>query len=69
MSDEYSAGSGRAQEFEGGVITWSASAGIYVLRYGTGIANAYRDLGGARFLGVATTAETPSGKGVFQVFH
>lgn len=68
VSDEYSAGSGRAQEFEGGVITWSASGGTYVLRYGTGIANAYRDLGGARFLGVATTAETPSGKGVFQVF-
>ena len=68
VSDEYSAGSGRAQEFEGGVITWSASAGTYVLRYGTGIANAYRELGGARFLGVATTAETPSGKGVFQVF-
>ena len=68
VSDEYSAGSGRAQEFEGGVITWSTGAGTYVLRYGTGIANAYRELGGARFLGVATTAETPSGKGVFQVF-
>lgn len=68
VSDEYSAGSGRAQEFEGGVITWSAETGTYVLRYGTGIANAYRELGGARFLGVATTSETPSGKGVFQVF-
>ena len=38
------------------------------MRYGTGIANAYRELGGARFLGVATIAETPSSKGVFQVF-
>ena len=68
LSDEYSAGSGRVQEFEGGVITWSSDSGTYVLRYGTGIANAYRDLGGARVLGVAKSAETNSGKGAFQIF-
>ena len=68
LSDEYSAGSGRAQEFEGGVITWSSDSGTYVLRYGTGIANAYRDLGGAKVLGVTRSAETTSGKGVFQLF-
>lgn len=38
------------------------------MRYGTGIANAYRDLGGAKVLGVAKSAETNSGKGAFQIF-
>lgn len=67
-SDEYAVASGRMQEFEGGVIT-NSNSGTYILRYGTGIANAYRDLGGAQVVGLPTTAETPSGKGVFQVFE
>ena len=68
-SNEYSAGSGRAQEFQGGTITWTQNSGSHTLRYGTGIANAFRELGGAKVLGAATSNETRSGSGVFQVFE
>ena len=68
-NDEYPAGTGRAQEFQGGTISWTQNAGSHTLRYGTGIANTFAELGGARVLGAATSNETRSGTGVFQVFN
>ena len=68
-SGEYPAGSGRAQEFQGGPITWTQITGSHTLRYGTGIANPFTELGGAKVLGAATSDETCSGTGVFQVFE
>ena len=46
-----------------------SKAGSHTLCSGTGIANAFTELGGAKVLGAATSDETRSGTGVFQVFE
>lgn len=69
VSDEYAVPGGRAQDFRGGEMVWSAGAGALLV--GGAIGGAYARTGGAAgMLGLPTAAEaaTPDGKGRYQKF-